>query len=58
MGSTSEYLREFLILFDFAGLDKLMFFDFDALEQYACRLIVGILRNELALHCHLEYGVF
>ena len=58
MGSTSEYLRGFLILFDFACLDKLLFFGFDTLELHRIegRFIIG---NEKSLavmkKCGMQY---
>ena len=39
-------------------LDKCLLFSSDTLQQYACRLIIGVLRNELALYCFLQDRLF
>ena len=47
-----------LVFLDLACLDKCLLFSSDTLQQYACRLIIGVLRNELALHRFLQDRLF
>jgi hypothetical protein len=47
-----------LITFDFALLDKLLFFSSYAVKENAGRLIIGILLNELILDSKVKYLEF
>ena len=44
-----------LVFFDFAFLDKPLFFCPDTLQQSLCRLVIRVLRYQLTLDCFLQY---
>ena len=55
---TFEYNRGVLFSLDFLLFDEPLFLRSDAFQQNAGRLVIQVLRHELALNSHLENGVF
>ena len=47
-----------LAFLDLAGFDELLLFNSDTFQQNACRFIVRILRDKLALHRFLQDRLF
>ena len=47
--------RFLLITLDLALFDKLLFLGSNTVKKNACRLIIGILRNELAFDSEVKY---
>ena len=48
-------LGRLLAFFDFPLFDETFFSFADALKQRRCRLVIGVLRHELAVNGEVEY---